>query len=103
MELLKILCDGALPEFLAFYAAPTNKAVFAQHQLDAAALERSVRLLALCALAAQASDKVLSFAAVHSALQLGAAEEVEQWVIEAIGERLLEASIDQIAGTVTVK
>jgi hypothetical protein len=100
VELLKIICDGALPEFMSFASA--QKAVFTQHKLDAAALERSVRLLALCSLAAQSSEKALSFAAVQAALQVPA-EEVELWVIEAIGERLLEASIDQIAGTVTVK
>lgn len=61
-----------------------------------------MKLLTLCSLAAQATDKVLTFGAIQSALQVDAAE-VELWVIEAIGERLLEASIDQLNSTVTVK
>jgi translation initiation factor 3 subunit M len=101
-ELLRIICDGALTDFLAFQGAAANKAALTQHKLDAASLEHNVKLLALCALAAQATDKSLTFGAIQTALQVQA-EEVELWVIEAIGEKLLEASIDQITGTVTVK
>ena len=100
VELLKIVVDGALPEYLAFQTA--HKAVFAQYQLDAEALERSVKLLTLSSLAAQASDKQLTFGAIQAALQIDEAE-VELWVIEAIAEKLLEASIDQLSATVTIK
>lgn len=100
VDLLKIIVDGALPEYLAFQTA--NKAVFAQHSLDAEALERAVKLLTLSSLAAQAVDKQLAFGAIESGLQIDAAE-VELWVIEAIAEKLLEASIDQLNGTVTIQ
>lgn len=100
MELLKIVVDGALPEYLAFQTA--QQAVFAQYKLDAEALERSVKLLTLSSLAAQASDKQLTFGAIQTALQIDEAE-VELWVIEAIAEKLLEASIDQLNATVTIK
>lgn len=99
VELLKIVCDGALPEYLTFQAA--QKAVFAQYKLDADELERSVKLLTLCSLAAQTTDKLLTFASIQSALQIDEAE-VELWVIDAIAEKLLEASIDQLNATVTI-
>ena len=100
VDLLKIIVDGALPEYLAFQTA--NKAVFAQHGLDMEGLERGVKLLTLSSLAAQAADKQLTFGAIESALQIDAAE-VELWVIEAIAEKLLEASIDQLHAIVTIQ
>lgn len=100
VELLKIIVDGALSEYLTFQTA--QKTVFAQYKLDAEALERSVKLLTLSSLAAQASDKLLTFGAIQTALQIDEAE-VELWVIEAIAEKLLEASIDQLNATVTIK
>jgi len=100
VDLLKIIVDGALPEYLAFQTA--HKAVFAQHNLDMEGLERGVKLLTLSSLAAQAADKQLTFAAIEIALQIDAAE-VELWVIEAIAEKLLEASIDQLHATVTIQ
>ena len=53
-----MICDGALPEFLAFKANAAQNAVFAAHKLDVDALEHSMKLLTLCSLAAQATDKV---------------------------------------------
>ena len=102
VELLKIICDGALPEFLAFSGNAANQAACAKHSLDLSSIEHNVKLLALCTLAAQSTEKVVSFSSIQSELRI-AADEVELWVIEAIGEKLLDASIDQISGTVTIK
>lgn len=111
VELLKIICDGSLTDYIAFREA--NASLFSTYQLDEADLEHEIKLLTLCSLAAQAVDKTVTFAAVRSVLQLapvtattesdGNDYEVEMWVIEAISERLLEASIDQLSSTITIK
>ena len=103
VELLRIVCDGSLSDFVGYTSSAANKGVLAQHGLDAEALEHSMKLLALCSLAAQTTDKQLTFGAIQAALQLEDACEVELWVIEAIGERLIEASIDQLNSSVTIK
>lgn len=100
VDLLKIICDGSLPEFLAF--SSKSAAIFSKNSLDVSSLEHNIKLLALCTLAAQSSEKVLTFATIQNELRIPA-EEVELWVIEAIGEKLMDASIDQISGSVTIK
>ena len=102
VELLRIVCDGSLTDFQAFQSTATNKTLCSTHKIDLSELETNVKLLTLCALASQANEKVLSFDTVEKALQI-TTEEVELWVIQAIGEHLLEASIDQIQGTITIK
>jgi translation initiation factor 3 subunit M len=102
VELLTIICDGSLADFRLFQTNNETKNVFSQYSLDADAVERSVKLLTLCSLAAQASDRSVSFLTIQEALQIDEAE-VELWVIDAIGQRLLEASIDQLGCTVTIK
>lgn len=98
-NLLKILCDGSLSDFLAFKTA--NAQVFADNKLDAAELEKKVKLLTLCSLAAQASNGTISYQAISTALKIPV-EEVELWVIEAISHNLIHASIDQLKSAVTI-
>jgi translation initiation factor 3 subunit M len=102
VELLTIICDGSLADFRLFQTNNETKNVFSQYSLNADAVERSVKLLTLCSLAAQASDRSVSFLSIQEALQIDEAK-VELWVIDAIGQRLLEASIDQLSCTVTIK
>lgn len=98
-NLLKILCDGSLDDFLVFKAA--NAQVFADSKLNATDLETKIKLLTLCSLAAQAANRTISYQTISSALKI-AAEEVELWVIEAISQNLINGSIDQLNSTVTI-
>jgi translation initiation factor 3 subunit M len=100
VALLRIICDGSLEEYLAFQTA--NASLFATYKLDTSAIERNIKLLALCSLAAQATDKTVTYEAIRAALKIDLSE-VELWTIEAISENLLEASIDQLTSTVTIK
>jgi translation initiation factor 3 subunit M len=100
VALLRIICDGSLEEYLTFQTA--NVSLFATYKLDASVIERNIKLLALCSLAAQATDKTVTYEAIRIALKIDLSE-VELWTIEAISENLLDASIDQLTSTVTIK
>lgn len=100
VELLKIICDGSLEDFQKFSKA--NAALFTSHKLDVTQFEHTVKLLTLCSLAAQATNKTLTYASVQTALQIDESE-VEMWAVEAISENLLEATIDQLNSTITIK
>jgi len=98
-SLLRILCDGSVAEFAAF--AKTNAALFTEHNLDLAAREREIKILAICSLAAQATKKTIAYSTIACALQVSE-EEVEMWVIEAIAANAINGSIDQLQGVVAV-
>lgn len=98
-SLLRILCDGSVAEFSSF--AGSNAALFTEHNLDLAAREREVKIMAICSLAAQATKKTIAYSTIASALQVSE-DEVEMWVIEAIAANAINGSIDQLQGVVTV-
>lgn len=99
VELLRIVCDGSLAEYNAY--RQQNATEFSSNNIDADELERNMKLLTLCSLAAQAKDKVVPISTIKEVLNVDD-DEVEMWVIDAIAEKLIEASIDQLAGTVTI-
>jgi translation initiation factor 3 subunit M len=84
--------------------ANAHKALFTQYALDMNDLEYKMKLLTLATLASQltSAERVLTFQQITDALQIPT-DEVEIWVIDAIGNHLLDASIDQLAGIVTVR
>ena len=98
LKLLQIICDGNLDDFLAFKTANAN--VFTQNGLSASDVEQKVKVLTLSALGAQAADRVVSYAAISASLKIEL-EEVELWVIEAIAQNLVDATIDQINSSIT--
>jgi len=102
LSLLKIVVEGSLEDFTRFHAKHAG-GIFAQYALNKEDLEYKMKLLSLATLASQltTAERVLSFADIANALKI-APEEVELWVIEAIGSHLLDASIDQLSGRVTV-
>ena len=71
------------------------------HGLDEAQCRRHVGILHLCALAAEQPE--LPYAAIQKALSLKSVQEVESWVIAAVGSGLLEAKMDQLHQTVLVE
>jgi translation initiation factor 3 subunit M len=95
--LLAVFLGGGVPEFQAFAAAHPG-AVEAAGLTQEAALEK-MRLLALVGLACDSRE--LTFAQVAASLALPESG-VEAVVVAAIGKRLLEARIDQLAGRVAV-
>lgn len=101
LTLLKIIVEGSLDDFTRFYAK--NSAVFTQYKLNKDDLEYKMKLLSLATLASQLTtpERVLSFSEISQSLKIPL-EEVEIWVIDAIGNHLLDASIDQLSGRVTV-
>ena len=97
-ELVATLLRGDLPALLALKNA--NAARIEAAGIDAEALLRSMRLLALCALASEKDS--LSYAEVAAGLdvEVGA---VEEWIVQAISEDLLEARLDQLEQVVVVQ
>ncbi|KAJ1460655.1 hypothetical protein M885DRAFT_508754 [Pelagophyceae sp. CCMP2097] len=79
--------------------ASKHAALFKKKGLVVADLETKMRLVSLCALAAE-SDAV-PYAAVASALQVELAE-VEAWVVKAITADLVECKMDQLQKVVCV-
>jgi translation initiation factor 3 subunit M len=69
--------------------------------LDVTALTEKIRLLALCKLAHDTIDGPVSFKDIASALGVPE-DQVENYVVEAIGKKLLAAKIDQVAKRITV-
>jgi translation initiation factor 3 subunit M len=84
-----------------FIANSSNEAVLKNYDISAAVIERKVRVFTLASLAIDAANKTLTFAAIASALQISE-EDVEEWVVEAISEGVVQAAINQMNGTVTV-
>eukprot|EP01038_Epipyxis_sp_PR26KG_P013111 gene13111-17575_t len=101
LQLLQILCDGSLQDFNKFKATSNNTAVLSKYTIDLETIEHNVKLLTLCSLASQATDRILTYQSIQSNLLIGA-EEVEMWAIEAISEDLIDASIDQLKSIITV-
>ncbi len=102
VALLRILCDGSVTDLKTYLSNASNEAVLKAHDISVASIERKVKIFALATLAADAANKTLTVATIASALQI-AEEDVEEWVVEAISEGVVQASINQMNGTVTVK
>lgn len=73
-----------------------------QHGIDEEALAHEMKLLTISSLAAQVNDKTLTFESIQSHLSIGP-DEVELWIIEAIAEKLIDGSIDQLNEKVSIR
>lgn len=102
LSLLKIICDGSLEDFQRFQAKHGNT-LRQEHAtlIQFEEIERKMKLLMITSLAAQASNKIISYTAIATALAISL-EEVEDWIIEAIGQGLVDGSMDQTSATFTV-
>jgi len=100
VELLRVICDGSWLEYTEFLSRYPG--LLAQHSIDEEALAHEMKLLTICSLAAQASDKTLSFGSIQSHLTISP-DEVELWIIEAIAEKLIDGSIDQLNEKVSIR
>ena len=104
LQLLETLLTGnAVGAFATF--AKSNGALFKTLGLDEAECAGKMKLLALCALAEKSAEASfggeVTYAQVAAALQCGE-DEVEGWIVRAIGARLVEAKMDQVRGVAVV-
>ena len=96
-ELLDILIYKQLPDYLVF--AEKNKALLAKHALDHDGLVRKMRLLTLASLACD--HATLPYATAATQLKVEE-NDVEEWVIQAIGAGLIDGRLDQLQNVVVV-
>ena len=82
-----------MPDYLAFHKASAE--VLSAHALSHEDCVAKMRLLSLAALGAESASGIVPYAAVRDTLQVPA-EEVERWVVQAIGAKVLEAKMDQV-------
>ncbi len=97
--MLRIICDGNLDDFNNFRS--NHRALMIDNKLDESKLEHNIRLLTLTSLAGNASNRVVPFQTISTALKIQL-DEVELWVIEAIAHNLINGSLDQVNSTLTV-
>ena len=90
-SLLVVFATKQFAELVAF--AEANSSSFSDLKLDRVKLESDMRLLSLCALAAEA--ETVSYAAIANALVVPAAD-VETWVVKALTNDLIECKMDQL-------
>lgn len=90
---------GALQDFVRF--EKEHPEVLSNRGLSRDACVAKMRLMSLAALGAESQTGSVSYAQVQEALQVGP-EEVESWVVQAIGANLVEAKMDQLRQTVVI-
>ncbi|KAF7332451.1 Eukaryotic translation initiation factor 3 subunit M [Mycena kentingensis (nom. inval.)] len=98
-SLLQIFLNDGLFEFDAWKATPANKETLAG--LDAAQLERKIRLLTLSSVGFKNIGADLAYATLADAIHVPVAE-VEKWVIDVIRTGLLAGKLSQTTQTLHV-
>ena len=97
VKLMRALLSG---DMAAFDAAATPAALAAAG-VDAEAARDKMRSMALLRVAGAAAGAPVALSEVQKALGLSSAAEVQSAIVKAIGRKLLEGRIDQVAGTLT--
>ncbi len=95
--LLRILCSGSLIEYTAYQQQ--HAAVLARLGVDAEATHHTMRLMTLCA--AVMGRQKIAYSDIAAVIHVDPLD-VEEWIVEAIASGLLEGSMDQINGVLTV-
>lgn len=98
-RLLHIMARETYAEFLAFSEDAAARSFMEKHDLPLEACATKMRLLTLVSLGH--AKKELSYAAVASALHVEPSE-VETWVMQAIGNGLITAKMDQVHEVIAV-
>jgi translation initiation factor 3 subunit M len=105
--LLQIFQQGQYADYIQYLSAQGGaEKVLQPHSLDPTACQRYMRILTLCSLAADHEE--IPYPKVADSLQLTAGtntidEQVESWVIAAVGTGLLQAKMDQLQKVVLVE
>lgn len=98
---LLALLDVMLRGDLAGYKAAASPSVLEGVGMSAEAGLDKMRFMALLVLGGRAAGSAVPLGEIAAALDIPR-EQVQPWVVRAIGAKLLEGKIDQVAGTVTV-
>jgi hypothetical protein len=97
MALLTVLCEGTLAEYQNL--ANSKGSVMQANGIDQDVVLSNMRLLSLCGMCAEVRS--VSYADIASELGVPV-DEAEMWVVMAIGEELIVATMDQAQECVTV-
>lgn len=97
LALLNAMLVGDLQGYERTVTAP----LLEQIGVTAEAALGKARMLALLVLATSAAHEELPFATIQQALNVPA-EQVEAWIVRAVGKKLLEGRIDAVRGVLTV-
>lgn len=103
ITLLRIICEGDIAQYIAY--EKSNGALMAKHAIANEAVMHSLRLLKLCNLATRvdtARSGELSYDAIAAGLEVNV-DDVEIWVVDAISNGLMTATIDQVKRIVVVR
>lgn len=95
--MLDIICTGKLEHFVDFETS--NKPFLSNYDIDVTTIRYNIRLMTLCALGCDKTN--LSFKEIATTLEVDE-ETVEEWVVDAVGQGLMLAQIDQAMSTVCV-
>ena len=98
-RLLSIFLTGQLRDYLAFHAE--NPDVVAACSLSHDECVAKMRLMSLAALGTESAAGQVTYQQVQETLQVPA-EEVEGWIVRAIGANVLEAKMDQVRRLVVI-
>jgi len=92
-ELLHIFAHKTYADYLVFQESKAGAALMAKHGVEHEVCSKKIRLLTLVSLGQE--NKELPYDTISAALKI-AADEVETWVMEAIGCGLMTAKMDQV-------
>jgi len=96
-QLLNVFAAGNLDDFVKYRGS--NKSVITDLGLDADQCEKNMRLLTLASLAA--TNESVTYDAIAEKLQIER-QAVEEWVIDGIISKLIDAKIDQLNQTIVI-
>eukprot|EP00003_Mantamonas_plastica_P028956 TRINITY_DN677_c0_g1_i15.p1 TRINITY_DN677_c0_g1~~TRINITY_DN677_c0_g1_i15.p1 ORF type:complete len:329 (-),score=146.93 TRINITY_DN677_c0_g1_i15:67-1053(-) len=101
-ELLSVFVSGTYTDFVAFLNA--NDGVLSSLSLDKEALTRKIKLLTIATVASSSGmGEKIAYTSLVDALGLDDVQEVEQWVIDAIQAKIIDARLDQSSQSVIVR
>ncbi len=88
-----------MQDYLAFHKDAAD--VLAAHKLSHDDCMAKMRLMSLAALGTESASGNLPYALIRETLQVPT-EEVERWIVKAIGAKVLEAKMDQVREVVLI-
>lgn len=97
-ELLSIFLNGKLQDFVSFTKANPN--TLSNYDISSEIATKNIRILSLCSLAAEHNE--IPYSVIATTLEIQP-NEVESWVITAVGSGLLVAKMDQLQQVVMVE
>ena len=103
LDLLQIITSSTSTADLdTYYTVAANKSfITSSSKLNWDTLRHSQQLLSICTLAASAKASTLTYGEVAIAVGVPV-DEVEFWVVDAIANGLVDATLNQVTSTITI-